>query len=395
MIRQKSALLLLSASLIAASILACSAPQQATPSLATATPETSPPTPEPPTSEPPTSTPVPPTSTPVPPTVTPEPPIPTPEPPAPVEPEPTRIAFGPGRTSATVSGYVEQNGIARYVLRALADQAMAVDITSPNDDVLLSIWGADGLPLKRHVDDRAYWRGRLPSTQDYFIQAVSVGAATNYELHVTAFARIQFEPGATSATVTGDIEQNGIRHYVVRALAGQTMDVRITSPNGDVLLTIWGEDGVPLKRYVDDRADWRGELYATQDYYVEAVAVGGATNYTLAVAISPLGSEPARLQFAPGATSTTVTGWLDEGGDDASYVVRASAGQTMEIYILPAGWGGGIEVEGQDGSAWRAPSSANTLTVALPVTQDYVITLSTPAGAGAVQYTMDVTIPPP
>lgn len=388
MIRQKSTLLLLSASLIAAAILACAAPQQATPSLDTATPEASPPTPEPPTPEPSTSTPVPPT-------FTPEPPTPMPEPPVVVEPEPTRIAFGPGRTSATVSGYVEQNGVVRYVLRALADQAMAVDITSPNDDVLLDIWGEDGLPLKRHVDDRAYWRGRLPSTQDYFIQAVSVGAATDYELHVTAFARIQFEPGATSATVTGDVEQNGIRHYVVRALAGQTMDVRITSPNNDVLLTIWGEDGVPLKRYVDDRAEWRGELYATQDYYVEAVAVGGATNYTLAVAISPLGSEPTRIQFAPGATSATVTGWLDEGGDHASYVVRASAGQTMAIDVLPAGSGVGIEVEGQDGSAWRAPNGANTLTVALPVTQDYVITLSTPAGAAAIQYTMDVTIPPP
>ena len=263
--RERSTRLLLSAFLVTAAILACSAPQTATPSPAAATPEASPPTLEPPTPEPPTSTPE----------------------PSPAEPEATRIAFEPGRTTATVTGHVEQNGIARYVLRASADQPMAVDITSPNADVLLDIWGADGMPLKRHVDDSAYWRGRLPSTQDYFIQAVSVGAATNYELHVTVFARIQFEPGATSATVTGEIEQNGIRHYAVWALAGQTMDVRITSPNGDVLLTIWGEDGVPLKRYVDDRADWRGELYATQDYYVEAVAVGQATNYALTVTIPP------------------------------------------------------------------------------------------------------------
>ena len=289
--RERSTRLFLSAFLVTAAILACSAPQTATPSPAAATPEASPPTLEPPTPEPPTPTPVPPTrepptATPVPPTSIPEPPTSTPEP-SPAEPEATPIAFEPGRTSATVSGHVEQNGIVRYVLRASADQPMMVDITSPNGDVLLDIWGVDGMPLKRHVDDRAYWRGRLPSTQDYFIQAVSVGAATNYELHVTVFARIQFEPGGTSATVTGEIEQNGIRHYVVRALAGQTMDVRITSPNGDVLLTIWGEDGMPLKRYVDDRADWRGELHATQDYYVEAVAVGQPTNYTLTVTIPP------------------------------------------------------------------------------------------------------------
>jgi hypothetical protein len=45
-----------------------------------------------------------------------------------------------------VSGHVEQNGIARYVLRAAADQPMMVDITSPYGDVRLDIWGADGKP---------------------------------------------------------------------------------------------------------------------------------------------------------------------------------------------------------------------------------------------------------
>jgi len=116
--------------------------------------------------------------------------------------------------------------------------------------------------------------------------------------------RIQFEAGATSVTVTGSIErteQSGVEYdegYVVRALGGQTMEVIITSPNHDVLLTIVGADGIPLKRYVDGMAEWRGVLPATQDYFIKPVSVGQETVYTLTVTISALESEASRINLS-------------------------------------------------------------------------------------------------
>jgi hypothetical protein len=61
---------------------------------------------------------------------------------------------------------------------------MEVVITSLHNDVLLDVLGADGTVLKRHPVGEPYWRGELPSTQDYFINAVSVGGETSYTLGV-------------------------------------------------------------------------------------------------------------------------------------------------------------------------------------------------------------------
>ncbi len=140
--------------------------------------------------------------------------------------------------------------------------------------------------MKRHPVGEPYWRGELPSTQDYFINAVSVGGETDYTLEVIIRARIQFEPGATSATVTGSIGQGAVEHYVLRALAGQMMEVFITSPNNDVLLDVLGADGTVLKRHPVGESYWRGELPSTQDYYINAVSVGGGTDYTMEVIIT-------------------------------------------------------------------------------------------------------------
>lgn len=347
----------------------------------------------------PTSTTIPqptgiPTSTSVPPTATPQPPTPT------AEPEPTRIRFEPGATSASVAGHIGPNAIQRYVLRAFAGQTMEVLITSPGNDVLLDIWGADGTVLKRHPVGEAYWAGPLPATQDYFIGAVSVGGETNYMLTVTISAlepeatRIQFEPGATSATVTGYVEGQAVERYVLRALAGQTMEVGITSPNNNVLLTIVGEDGIPLKRYVDGMAQWRGVLPATQDYFIHAVSVGEATGFQLTVTISALESGPTRIQFSPGATSAVLQASLEPGAPDR-YVLRALQGQRMEVRVSPAA-SIDIAVQGQDGSFWSTPAPGGTLSIEiLPATQDYIITLALPGPVtGAVSYTLEVSVSP-
>jgi hypothetical protein len=205
----------------------------------------------------------------------------------------TRIQFQPGATSAVRSGHLAPDGSDLYVLAASAGQLMDVELSSATPTGL-SIWGADGTVLKRAVDDTPNWQGTLPSSQDYYVQVIAAGEAVDYGLRVTVFARIQFAAGATSATVSGPVERLGPEGvevaggYVLRAMAGQTMQVRITSPGGDVLLTIVGADGVPLKRYVDGSAEWEGVLPSTQDYYLEPVSVGGPTRFTMTVQINPL-----------------------------------------------------------------------------------------------------------
>ena len=109
-------------------------------------------------------------------------------------------------------------------------------------------------------------------------------STTTPELQPT---RIQFQPGATSATVTGHVVAYGADLYVLRAMAGQTMDVLLTSPAIDVLLEIWGADGTVLKRHVDGETYWTGLLPVTQDYFIKVVSFGSEVDYTLTVTIPP------------------------------------------------------------------------------------------------------------
>ncbi len=99
---------------------------------------------------------------------------------------PVRIRFQPGAFSETIEGVVQSRTVNYYILRANVDQTMRVNIISPNHDVLLTIYGLeDGSPLVRYISGDTQWEGRLPATQDYIIEAVSVGETTSYIISVT------------------------------------------------------------------------------------------------------------------------------------------------------------------------------------------------------------------
>ena len=98
---------------------------------------------------------------------------------------PTRIQFDPGATSVTLLGALPAGGIDEYLLYALGGQTMTVTITSPGDNVYLTIYGlSDGIPLVRSASDATSWTGVLPASQDYSIKAVSAVAVPSYQLEV-------------------------------------------------------------------------------------------------------------------------------------------------------------------------------------------------------------------
>jgi hypothetical protein len=156
---------------------------------------------------------------------------------------------------------------------------------SPQDVISLEVTGPDGIPIAGRAADEAFWRGKLPATQDYLINVASLGEAADYQLSVIIYARVTFGPGESSATLSGHLGDYETDHYVLRAQEGQTMDV-VVDAHEQVGLTIWGADGIPLKRYVDEEKIWRGELPDTQDYFIQVNAIE-ATDYTLTVSIPP------------------------------------------------------------------------------------------------------------
>jgi hypothetical protein len=210
--------------------------------------------------------------------------------PPPVNPPPVsapRLSFLPGATSATLDGVINRGASLDYLVSAQGGQTMLASVYSPNDDVYLGIMGvSDGIPLLYPAAGQVQFNGKLPTTQDYLVTLVSPVERTNFTLQIIIPARIQFAPGAISASLPGNLQGRETNYYLARAFAGQTMTVRINSPNNDIFLTIYGmEDGSPLVRSVSGLSEWSGVLPATQDYMIEAVSTGASAGYTLVVTI--------------------------------------------------------------------------------------------------------------
>jgi hypothetical protein len=211
--------------------------------------------------------------------------------------------------------------------------------------------------------------------------------------------RINFAPGATSATRTGVLTMGDMDRYVIKANGGQTMSVSAASANNNVILVIFGKDGTVLISDHADASSWSGVLPSTQDYYVDVRAIDGTSaNYTLTVTIPPEPPSPPhptiqRIRFAPGTISATVSGQVTPGGSN-EYAIKASANQQMLISASAEEQAIGISVVGADGTVLQSPMGGlSNFSGELPSTQDYFITV-TIQGDGFADYSMTVTIEP-
>ena len=98
--------------------------------------------------------------------------------------------------------------------------------------------------------------------------------------------RIQFAPGAISATVSGTVTFPNRPQYILYAFKGQRMVVKISSPGNAANFSILGvADGYPLKRFENEDRIWKGDLLTTQDYIIQVAVASGSVNYSLTVTI--------------------------------------------------------------------------------------------------------------
>ncbi len=88
--------------------------------------------------------------------------------------------------------------------------------------------------------------------------------------------RIRFARGASSATVSGSLSAGGSRSYILGARAGQTMTVSVSSRNGAVSVDVGGNNVGTGDSF---------QLRSTDDYIITVENDGGATSYSLYVAI--------------------------------------------------------------------------------------------------------------
>lgn len=324
--------------------------------------------------------------------------------------QPARIQFAPGQASAQLADTLAAGSdLNSYVVGVGAGQTIQVGVfASPPAATNITIRNAAGQLLTSGTDMSGA-SATAATAGDYFIDVSNFNAApaVSYTLTVTIPplnppppqqpARIEFGPGQTSAELSGQVAV-GLPpvEYVIRVMAGQMLITNLSSnPQASADITVRDMAGNVLN-FGRAPTELGTTIPNGSDYLIVVSTMStNAVQFTLRVTVPPLpGAGATRIQFAPGATSATVTGDLPFGGDLDSWVVRALAGQTMNVSLgvnEATGWVN-VFVYNEAGQLIGSGTDVSDAAVPLATTGDYRIVVSSIQAAGPLSYSMTVDI---
>ena len=174
--------------------------------------------------------------------------------------------------------------------------------------------------------------------------------------------RVNFAKGASSATVKGALKGRGDIDYLVRAAAGQTLQVKFEAGKSSADFNVLPPGSADVAMYsssMSGERTWSGMLPSDGDYAIRvylgraAARRGAATNFTLTVGITgkplpPLsakrdakvagtayhatGSMPCALPYQP-AVKTCEAGVVRRGNDGTA-TLEATSGPGLKRRIL-------------------------------------------------------------
>ncbi len=211
---------------------------------------------------------------------------------------PIQIQFGPGETNAVRSGTLPASQFQQYLFQALAGQSARILLDSPGGQANFALQGlADGVIYKPFSSPARESRLILPTTQQYLI-SINGPPAIRYQIELIVQPlnptptparpeRILFAPGAIRATRDGSLWAHTPRTYLFGAMAGQTAQIRFTSPSPAASFAVKGSsDGVLYKSMTEPSREWRWLLPTTQEYLITVQAPVN-TSFTLELTIPP------------------------------------------------------------------------------------------------------------
>ncbi|MEW5938894.1 MAG: LysM peptidoglycan-binding domain-containing protein [Chloroflexota bacterium] len=122
----------------------------------------------------------------------------------------------------------------------------------------------------------------------------------------------------------------------------------------------------------------------------------GATAGLTPIATSATVAAPdaIRINFAAGATTTTVTGTAPAGVTPVRYLVNAGQGQVMTVKLTAAANSANVAIYAPNGSALKQADLNPTWSGTLPAAGDYRIEVTNALGSGAppVTFTLEVSL---
>jgi uncharacterized repeat protein (TIGR01451 family) len=104
----------------------------------------------------------------------------------------------------------------------------------------------------------------------------------------TTLTRLTIDPGQTSITPrVGFINPNETIHYVINAVQGQMLSIKLTAPVNEVAIGVNGPTGLILKP-LDASPSWNTTVTTGGDHYINIMSLTGGTSksYTLEVSLT-------------------------------------------------------------------------------------------------------------
>jgi hypothetical protein len=224
---------------------------------------------------------------------------------------PVRIQFQPNATSWYTNGDIAPNASIRFVISAMQGQQMNVNlITQPDSSVIpyvsLSISSADGVGYT--FSPMTSWSGILPLSQDYYIDVLSMSQQNmTYQLSVeipvvpnnapvpglpkiATDKLIRFAVGPMDVELNGAVISGERDRYSLSMLAGETLEVQITSLESNAVFSILGPSpsqvALPGTEEGKDITQWTVTIPADGAYSILVGPTRGNATYTLKVKAS-------------------------------------------------------------------------------------------------------------
>lgn len=187
------------------------------------------------------------------------------------------------------------------------------------------------------------------------LAALSVMAAAAAVAQPSRTERVQFDRGASSKTLTGQIRGDGSVNYVVGARAGQTLNVTLKSSNGANSFNVWApgavagsDSALAMGEVSDNRVSTR--LPTSGDYRIQVYLMRSAARrnetakYTLTVGVSgataSTGSADAKVAGTKYNATADISCAIGAGaplGRCKAGVLRFPGGEATVEITLPGG----------------------------------------------------------
>jgi hypothetical protein len=125
---------------------------------------------------------------------------------------------------------------------------------------------------------------RLKATCAFIITALFLTfVVPNVAAQSDRTRRIRFARGRSTAVLKDAVVRGTIDHYLLRASAGQTMTVRITSLEDNAVFEVFAPGSG--RSISGNGTEWSGELPSSGDYVIDVSGTRGNASYTLQVTV--------------------------------------------------------------------------------------------------------------